>query len=599
MPGIVGIVTTPAEANSQVAPARSISEVVPHDPKWASYHWQSLDKLCSMSCFGREYDTHSRIATQGDRTLLLDGELYRVGGNQAEFLLTKFVQEGASGLKQIEGRFIAAIWNSSEKRLTLITDKFASRPLYYRQLPNGFAFGSSINAIRSGVGISPPMNRDGLIQFFTFGHLWNDDTFYDGIKASYSASLIDYDALNHATSSIAYWMPGTLPNESSKAKSMENLSESLANSVSMQTEDSRGLGVALSGGLDARTVLGLVDLKQVHPDCVSLGMEGSLDQKSARRLAELAGCKFHAFVLGEGFLEKFRDHVTRMVELTDGHYLSQCIVMPTFPLYQSLGIRALLRGHAGELIHMHKAYNFSVDSTFKSVQTGAHLETWLAGRLQAYLTDGVEEPLLRGVSREEFAHSGQQSLRKALTRTEAHERPLDRLSRLFLEQRTRRETAMSMVKFNSVVEPRLPFLNGDFMDHVFAADPSLRIGEAIQTFMLRKYRPEFLKPANSNTGASVGASWLVQTVCYYRMRVFAKLGVKGYQPYERLGLWLKQDLRAFVEEVLLDGQCLDRGLFNPDCVRAVVSRHMDSKANHTFLILAFMIVELGLRRNQV
>ena len=50
-----------------------------------------------------------------------------------------------------------------------------------------------------------------------------------------------------------------------------------------------------------------------------------------------------------------------MVRLTDGHYLSQCIVMPTLPVYRDLGVQVLLRGHAGELMHMTKAYNFSLD----------------------------------------------------------------------------------------------------------------------------------------------------------------------------------------------------------------------------------------------
>ena len=35
------------------------------------------------------------------------------------------------------------------------------------------------------------------------------------------------------------------------------------------------------------------------------------------------------------------------------------------------------------------------------------------------------------------------------------------------------------------------------------------------------------------------------------MKAYAKLGVPGYQPYERLGLWLRTQLRPYLEEVLL------------------------------------------------
>jgi asparagine synthase (glutamine-hydrolysing) len=75
--------------------------------------------------------------------------------------------------------------------------------------------------------------------------------------------------------------------------------------------------------------------------------------------------------------------------------------------------------------------------------------------------------------------------------------------------------------------------------------------------------------------------------------VFAKLGVKGYQPYERLGLWLRQDLRSVVERVLLGQACLDRGVFNPVTVRSVVQQHFDNQRNHTFLLMAMMIFEAG------
>lgn len=575
----------------------SLAERLPANKDWTKYRWESPDSLCSIASYGREYNDQSSVATDGQGALVLDGELYGVEGNQAEYLLKQIREIGTSALARIEGRFVAAIWSNESKRLQVINDKFGSRPLYYRSNGTHFAFSSSISVLKALDGIESKTNLVGVIQFFTYGHLWNDDTFYESIKAAQPATQMDYDAATQAVSFLTYWRPGTLGRQSDAQQSLECMTNALLRSVDNQSQCDEGLGVSLSGGLDARTILGLVDCDRVRPACVCLGMDGSLDQLSARRLAELAGCPFHPLVLGEGFFEKFREHLTRMVELTDGHYLSQCIVMPTLPLYQSLGIRYLLRGHAGELLHMHKAYNFSIDKAFESVRSSDQLLQWLSLRLQSFLTQGVPEPLLKGVSQAEFSDSGLTSLRRAMTRTEMMDHPLDRVSLLFLEQRTRRETAMSMVKFNQVVEPRLPFLNGDFVDSVFSADPQMRVGERVQTYMLRKHRPDFLQPANSNTGAPVGASALYTKFCYYRMRLLSKLGFKGYQPYERLGLWLKRELRPLVEEILLDSRCLDRGLLNADCVRNVIGRHMKSQANHTYLLMAMMIIELGIRQS--
>ena len=110
---------------------------------------------------------------------------------------------------------------------------------------------------------------------------------------------------------------------------------------------------------------------------------------------------------------------------------------------------------------------------------------------------------------------------------------------------------------------------------------------------MRRRRPSFLRVANVNTGTVVGAGRVRRAVGNFRRRVLAKLGVKGYQPYERLGLWLRRELRPLVQSVLLGDECLSRGIFNADAVRAIVGDHLADRKNHTFLLLALMIYEIG------
>src|SRR5262249_6521774 len=69
----------------------------------------------------------------------------------------------------------------------------------------------------------------------------------------------------------------------------------------------------------------------------------------------------------------------------------------------------------------------------------------------------------------------------------------------------------------------------------------------------------------------------------------------GYQPYERLGLWLRRELRPWVHEVLLSSRTLDRGVFVPQTIRKIVQQHSERCRNHTALLLALMIFELGQR----
>jgi hypothetical protein len=245
-------------------------------------------------------------------------------------------------------------------------------------------------------------------------------------------------------------------------------------------------------------------------------------------------------------------------------------------------------------MHMTKAYNFSLDADALGVTDGT-VEDWLWRRLQAYMLDGVGGRLFTPAYGSDLTGLARDSLRTALAEADRVTPPVHRIWHMFLTTRIRRETALSMVEFASVAETRLPYLDPDLIDALMAAPPDLKLAEAIQTHILRKRRPSFLGVVNANTGARMDAGRLAKAFGQLRMKVLAKLGVKGYQPYERLGLWLRRELREMVRSILLDDRCLGRGVFDPDTVRSVVAGHLDQGKNHTYLVMAMMIFELGQR----
>jgi hypothetical protein len=48
-----------------------------------------------------------------------------------------------------------------------------------------------------------------------------------------------------------------------------------------------------------------------------------------------------------------------------------------------------------------------------------------------------------------------------------------------------------------------------------------------------------------------------------------------------------------VESLLLSDRCLERGIFNPQTVKKVVNQHLENQRNHTFLLMAMLIFEVG------
>ena len=299
-------------------------------------------------------------------------------------------------------------------------------------------------------------------------------------------------------------------------------------------------------------------------------------------------------MLDRSFLGRFEEHLRQMVRLTDGQYLDQGIVLTTLPVYRDLGITTLLRGHAGELLHMRKAYAFSLDADALSAPDEPALEAWLWQHLSSYMIGAVDGPLFTpGAGGPDVLQQARTALRARVAATKDLNPPVQRVWQLFVGERLRRETALSLQMFRSFVEVRVPYLDPTLVSLLMALRPELKLDDTLQSHILRRHRPEFLRVVNANTGAPMGASALKTRLASLQMKVYAKLGVAGYQPYERLGLWLAQDLKPLVHQLLLSDRFHSRGVFVPDAVARVVSQHEARTHNHTFLIMAMLIFELA------
>lgn len=531
---------------------------------------------------------------------LLDGEVHgtSVGDAQAELLARSGDDRPlAAYLRGLHGMFAAAIWDAPRRRLLLLTDRFGMKPLYYAHVPGRFVFASEIKALLADPAVHRSLDRQGLADFFAYGQLLRDNTFFAGIRTLPGGAWLEFRLDDDRVRTDRYWTLGTGPRGGPLGddEHVERLAQAFKAAVERRLTEGAAVGLSLSGGLDARTILGVIDESRYPTTTVCVGIPGSIDQKAARRMASITGSRHHDITLDTRFLAQFEQHLLELVSLTDGHYLSQVISVPTLSRYRELGVEVLLRGHGGELLHMSKAYNFSMDSEALAVANEGALEAWLRRRLRGWMLDGVEGSPIAGMTRSELDERADVSLRACLDEARQVEPLVHRIWHLFISQRLRRETAMAMLEYGQYLRVRLPYLDNDVVEVLFDMPPRLKQDDYLQARMLERFRPAFLDIVNANTGTRVGASALRRRASTLRKRVLAKLGVAGYQPYERLGLWLKRELRPLVERVLLADRCLDRGVLDPDVLRKTLGAHFESRANHTYAIMAMLIVEAGQR----
>jgi asparagine synthase (glutamine-hydrolysing) len=59
--------------------------------------------------------------------------------------------------------------------------------------------------------------------------------------------------------------------------------------------------------------------------------------------------------------------------------------------------------------------------------------------------------------------------------------------------------------------------------------------------------------------------------------------------------WFRKELTGELQSVLFDRVCLDRGLFRPEAIRALVDEHVSGRREHSYRLWALLVLELWFR----
>ncbi|MDP8968773.1 MAG: hypothetical protein M3N04_09250, partial [Actinomycetota bacterium] len=128
-----------------------------------------------------------------------------VTAGDTEVLLHAWAQWGEGALDRVNGMFAFAIWDGVRRRLTLATDPFAEKPLFYVPALDGrLLFGSDVRALRAAdAGLGEP-DLDALRRFVALGTMpVLPATFYARVRRLPGAHLARWEG--GALSVRRYW----------------------------------------------------------------------------------------------------------------------------------------------------------------------------------------------------------------------------------------------------------------------------------------------------------------------------------------------------------------------------------------------------------
>ncbi len=270
MPGILGYKTTCPKNVIDSAIINKMAIPVTYSPKDRLKTINQDSFSGGVVDYSEEFPVKSAIAQNSGVYLFIDGEVYPDSDEvpqplrdseatiqRAEYCLYMYLQSGPSFIRQLNGSFAIAIYDTCDHRLHLYTDRFLSRPIFYWQKEGDFAFASSVRSLLSLDGVGLKYDPIAVSEFFAFEKVISDRTLFSDIKRLPPAAHV---VLTNGKLDINRYFkfdPSAKTEFSSWKEASFKLKDILKKAVEKRTSDQCGVGILLSGGLDSRFILSL------------------------------------------------------------------------------------------------------------------------------------------------------------------------------------------------------------------------------------------------------------------------------------------------------------------------------------------------------
>jgi asparagine synthase (glutamine-hydrolysing) len=199
--------------------------------------------------------------------------------SDTEVILKAYAHWGDECLTEFRGMFAFAIWEARQKQLFLARDPMGIKPLYYYHSDRYFLFSSEVRTLL-GTGLVPgKLDPAGLLDFLTFGSLYDPNTLIEGIRALPAAHWMTWR--NGQIKDAQYWdlldsqhaerSKEDIPEEPKKRKEIDDQIAAILNeSVRMQLVSDVPVGVFLSGGIDSSSLVGILSQSGMRPSTFSI-----------------------------------------------------------------------------------------------------------------------------------------------------------------------------------------------------------------------------------------------------------------------------------------------------------------------------------------
>lgn len=619
MCGIAGI----ADFNSDPASLRQIDKMVPFlaergpddEGMWCDYNIALAHRRLSildLTPYG-----HQPMHDNDKRAIItFNGEIYNFkeirkelqdlgfvfkSTSDTEVLLNGYLAWGTDTiLKKTNGVFAFALYDFYQKKLILGRDRFGEKPLYYRFSEKRILFSSDIRSIWA---IEPDLtiDRESLSYYLSELSVPQPKTIWNEIKQIKPAHYLQIDISKKTIVEKRYWeLLCEKKIDFSLDEILEQLESRLIKSIISRTVSDVPYGCFLSGGIDSGLIVALLaqnSNQRVKTFTVGLPFQGDENEApAAKHLAERYNTD-HTEIIAEP------DIINSLPQLLEyvGEPFADSSLLPTFFVSREIAktVKVALSGDGGDEAfggyhdyswaylseqHIKNNPNYILRRTIinnynkalyklklTSINYG-HYEDYYkcAGSLKLHRYMGFLPGNLEIFSKEFVGEHCSFTMNYLDQQWLIHKHfsDMETYYHAALDTRLLNDYLVKVdrASMKNSLEVRTPFLDHSLIEFAASIPVDTFMQQGIQKFLLKKLASKHVNP-----------------------EIFSKKKQGFGIP---VGLWLKNDLKAFAGDILFTGRLESRKIFNFAVINKLWNEHQSGKADHKDRLWSLICLEL-------
>jgi asparagine synthase (glutamine-hydrolysing) len=511
--------------------------------------------------------------------LVKKGHTFR-SKTDSEVILHAFEEWGTECLSRFNGMWAFALWVEKKQELFCARDRFGIKPFYFTEADGSFVFASEIKALLCHPGAGKKPDDASLLAYLAWGVLdHSEKTMFEGVRQLRPAHAMVVTAAGKPVP-FRYWditvnpaVTSDVPDERAAARFLSLLRDA----VRIHLRSDVAVGTCLSGGIDSSTLAVLINelVRTEAPESIGARQKTFSASFDDRKFDE---SRFIDEVVAATGVDAFRtqpsagrawDDLRQILYMQDepfgslSVYAQYCVMR-----LAAERVKVVLDGQgADELLAGYLAYQLSsITGLVRTLHWGTALRE-IAGAIRhhrGFLSDAVRQMVTRSGRRRliqgnpprisRYKGCLDQALYRELTATN--------LAGL-LHYEDRNSMAFS-------IEARVPYLDVRVAEYTASLPQDQKIRRGVTKYVLRRaIRGLVPEP------------------------VRCRMDKMGYVTPEEV--WMKEELRPFVLEVMTSESFRNRQYWDADAVAKNYLAFLDGRSSYSQEIFRIVCTELWLR----